>query len=352
MNRSSSLMQAAMVLNSLPKQQAAKVLSRLEPRDIATVLDAIKSLDKVSTEQRALIDSRFAEEANRYRTEESDAGGGVVNAQQSLGAALTAPKRPLEQVLEPSNPFGFLTEVTPLVRNRLLEDEHPKNIAIVLSMLPSDMASETMTTLDPVLRVSVLKRLCEIHELHDEDVAQLNFALKRRLKKLLSARQAKTDGVDIAANLLSCADVQTRESLITHMGQSDPDLADKLEQSVLSFEKLETLSNADIKTILRNVDTSSWAPALKNATMSFQVKIYSNMAARPAEILANEIADCGDVDSVVESAARQNIIQVVMRLAREGKIVQDLIGATQPEPQVMSQNATGGGQQLGSQNAA
>ena len=60
MNRSSSLMNAAVVLNSLPNQQAAKVLSRLEPSDIKTVLEAITRLDEVSHSQISTAHDRLA----------------------------------------------------------------------------------------------------------------------------------------------------------------------------------------------------------------------------------------------------------------------------------------------------
>ena len=67
MNRSSSLMHAAVVLNSLPNQQAAMVLSRLEPSDIKTVLDAITRLDDVSASQISAALDRLATEAQRWR---------------------------------------------------------------------------------------------------------------------------------------------------------------------------------------------------------------------------------------------------------------------------------------------
>ncbi|MFT5300622.1 MAG: flagellar motor switch protein FliG [Mariniblastus sp.] len=320
MNRSSSLMQAAVILNSLPKQQAAKVLSRLELGDIKTALDAVKRLDNVSALQLSQALDRLTAETQRWRDESERPNSQEFEAQQTLEQALAIPRTPLEQAVSAESPFKFLIDVIPVIRGHLLQDEHPKNIAIVLSMLPPDVASETMKGLDPALRLSVLKRICEIDELHPEEVAQLSFALKLRLKQVLNSRQTKTLGVDLAAKLLSCSDDQTQESLITHMGQTDPELAAKLQRSVFKIERLETMSSNELRTILKSVDTSSWAPALKNASSKLKSRIFDCMAAHPAELLAHEIEQMGHVEGGVEDVARQNIIQVVLRLAREGKI--------------------------------
>ena len=312
-------MQAAVVLNSLPKQQAAQVLSRLEPCDIKSVLDAVQRLDDVSADQISSSLDRLATETQRWRnkTVSSDK---IDKVQQAVEDALSMPQTELERVTEATKPFAFLVDVIPMIRLHLLQDEHPKNVAIVLSMLPPDVASTTMQGLDPALRVSVLKRVCEIEELHSEDVAQLSFALKLRLKKLLNAQQQKTVGVDLAAKMLSCTDASTQETLLAHMGQTDPDLAVKLQRSVFKIDRIETLSDDEVRTILKHVDTSSWAPALKNAASSLKSRVFACMGARPADLLAHEIEEMGHVDGSVEELARQNIIQVVLRLAREGRI--------------------------------
>lgn len=314
-------MQAAVVLNSLPKQQAALVLSRLEPSDIKTVLDAIKRLDDVSALQISSALDRLVAETKRWRSGENhELPEKLEEVRQSVDDALATPRTNLERSTESDKPFGFLIDVIPMVRLHLLEDEHPKNIAIVLSMLPPDIASTTMKGLDQALRVSVLKRVCEIEELEVEEVAELSFALRLRLKKLLNSRQRKTIGVDLAANLLSCSDEGTQNALLTFMGQTDPDLAVKLQRSVFKIERLESLAVHELRLIMRNVDTSVWAPALKNAPASLKSRIYDCMAARPAELLAHEIDQIGYVEGPIEDLARQNVVQAVLRLAREGRI--------------------------------
>jgi len=146
------------------------------------------------------------------------------------------------------------------------------------------------------------------------------YAIRMRLNKLLSSSVGRSAGLQSAANLLSCSDAATREALLTHVGQSDPDLAQTLKHSVFGIERLKTFSDLDVKTVLKNVDTSCWAPAIKNADPELIDKILSNMAESPRELLSLEIAEIGHVESAQQDEARRNIVKTVLKLAREGKV--------------------------------
>jgi len=314
-------MQAAVVLNSLPKKQAAQLLARLEPGDMKSVLDAVTRLDDVSADQINSALQKMADQSARWRTEETSSSiPELEEAKMRIDQALAIAPSRVEQSMESESPFGFLLETIPMIREHVLGDEHPKNIAIVLSTFPPAVASQTMSGLDPHLRVSVLKRMCELDELHKEEITELVFALRMRLNKLLNTRAAQSAGMTTAANLLSCSDSGTREALLAYVEQSDPDLAYKLQRSVFGIDRLSSMNEETIKTILANVDTSYWAPALKNARPELQNKILENMGSDPRELLAHEIDEIGRVDSKTEDEARKNIVQIVLRLAREGKI--------------------------------
>ena len=319
----SSLMQAAIVVSSLPKQQAAKLLLRLKPDALKQVLDAVTRLDKLTADEISAALDRLSAEAERWALPiDTGEGKKYAEAKRQLAVALSDPQKGFltGHTNEEQGPFAFLVETIPAIRNHLLTEEHPRNIAIVLSTLPPELASEVMKSLEESQRVSVLKRLCEIDEISEEEVVELSFALKLGLKKLLNARQSQAAGLKVASSLLSCSDEETRESLLTHFSQEEPELASKLQRSVFKIDRLLAMDSATIKTILKNVDTSAWAPALKNAPAELQSKILDCMSERPAEFLAHEISEIGYVGSSVEDLARQSIIQVVMRLAREGKI--------------------------------
>jgi len=322
MNHSNnSLTRAAIVLSRLSDKQAAQILAKLKAGDMQSVLGAAKVLDDVSPEQVTDSLREFRSEFNSLSPKTEDTpqkrdseSSELVQAKLQIEKALSSRPSEISRSGESSRPFDFLLETHAVLRTHLLSDEHPKNIAIVLSMFTPDAASATMSGLDANLRISVLKRMCELDEIHDDDVIELSYAIRMRFNKLLNSSAGRLAGLKSAANLLSCSDAATREALLTHVGQSDPDLARMLKHSVFGIKRLEAFSNLDVKTVLKNVDTSCWAPAIKNAGPELIDKILSNMAESPRELLSLEIAEIGHVESTRQDEARRNIVKTVLKI--------------------------------------
>ncbi len=317
MNTQSSLHQAAMILKSLPKRQAAAILSRLRAADMKQVLEAVNLLDQVTGEQLNESLERLNQEARRWTSTPAENREAVEHLRQITQSNAVA--RPPEHKT-PSHysrhPFGFLIETLPMIRDQVLLDEHPKNIAIVLSSLPPDVASSCLKSLEPIVRVSVLKRLCELDELDKEEVNQLSYALKLRHQKLYNRNPLGSPGLKTAAAMLSCTDPDTQATLVAMLEQSDPELADELQKSLVTLENLLNFEDGLLKELLNQVDTSFWAPALKKASNAVQQKVLRNMAERPAQLLCQQMADLGDVDPRVERFARQQIINQAVLLSR------------------------------------
>ena len=202
----------------------------------------------------------------------------------------------------------------------MLEDEHPKCIALVVAQLHPQIAAEVVHSLEPIQRIAVLRRLCEQQEPATEEIAQLGYALKLRLNKIQGQTAYGRSGVNLAADLLSVADARTQQEVLDYMKQQDPDLAKQLEHSVFAFSDIAKLSNEEIKALLKSADTSLWAPALKQASLETRRKILDNMAERAAQLLSQEIANIGPVDQHIANRAQQQIINLIVRMRRNGSI--------------------------------
>jgi len=307
----SSLHQAAVILKSLPKKQAAKILSRLEAEDIKAIFDALDKVDGFSTAEIRMALNKLAAETGQSQFHGEDRELGQFSDQlKTISPAL--PK-----ISESSyRPFAFIVDLTPEIRQKLVQDEHPKNIAMVLGDLSPEISAEIIGQLEPAIRVSVLRRLCDPASNTQEERAQLSYALKLRLKKLVNKNQYRKSGVEIVADLLSCADPDTQREVFAHLSQKDPELAEKIEQSVFVFSDIESMSDAEIKILLRRADTSIWAPALKRSSLATRTKILSNMAERAAKLLSEEISTIGLVDEHIADRAQQQIVNLILRIRR------------------------------------
>ncbi len=319
MSLSSSLTRAAVVVNRLSTDYAARVLSRLEPEDIKSVLAAISQLKKSTPlEVRDSIE-RFATETGiEINRRIHVSGSGLTNLDSRESDVLSY--RSVSTTCESELPFSFLNTVDHETKLQLLEDEHPRNIALVLSCVEPDAASNLISTLDPVLRVSVLKRICELEELDPEEIAYLGFELKSRLDKLTGLEQESALGIDVASRVLSGVDETVQYSLLAEIDQADPDMARFLKSSVVVFEDLERLDSDGLKLVLSKLDTSVLAPALKHASSSLQIRVFDVLAEKPTELLALEMDEMAPVDQSSQQSARKAVIKAMLDLSLAGRI--------------------------------
>lgn len=91
--------------------------------------------------------------------------------------------------------------------------------------------------------------------------------------------------------------------------------AEQTNGSLAGMKRFATLTDDQIKAVLKHSDTSFWAPALKNAPASIQQKIMSCMAPAAVGLLKIEIDKLGDVNQRDEKLARERIIHTAFRLA-------------------------------------
>ena len=280
-------MQAAMVIQSLPPAQASQVLSRLDSRDIKAVIDAVSRLESPCREDLNASVQRLLNEAKlANRTHPENELSTLGNSTPVFGSSSINDAN--------DTPFRFLIDTALELRCQVLRDEHPRNIAIALSFLPPRIASETMKEVgDWNLRISVLKRMCELTELDDLEVEPLSMSLKRRLNRVIQAREKASNGVGKAVKMLSCSDRLSREVTLERFEQIDPDLATTIKRSVVGFERLESLDDSEMLTLLRHVDTTHWAPALKNASTSLVARVMKPMASSVVAFLQREIDELG-----------------------------------------------------------
>ena len=86
------------------------------------------------------------------------------------------------------------------------------------------------------------------------------------------------------------------------------------------FEDMSKFTDKDIQAVLKNVETSQWALALKGASEELTQKILGNMSERAADTLKEEIGYLGSVKRSVVENKQQEIVDIIRRLEDEGVV--------------------------------
>jgi flagellar motor switch protein FliG len=323
-----SIKEAAIILKSLPQEHAERVLARLDrdsQRRLHSTMAQSKTIsahDVSLAADQLLADSgtEFVVDQDKAEDKKKKRWRGAYERRKVDRRAGVRSGQPDRRKRADSKPFDFLERLDDDLVVRLLEVEHPINIAQVILTLDPAFASMIMRGLDLPLRISVMRRLCEVEEIDQVKLMELRYELKMRANKVNMIESYTRKGVDVASDLLSLADERTQKSLIAYMNQTDPDLKEYLEMRTISIQDIAKLTDTETKVLLQRVDTSAWAPALRAATLSVQQKVIKNMVPAAGEILSSEMAEFDPLDEPKIQDATFAVIRAILDLRKRGRI--------------------------------
>src|SRR5690606_41331061 len=98
----------------------------------------------------------------------------------------------------------------------------------------------------------------------------------------MSQQFEKAGGVPSVAEILNVTDRTTERNLLENLAQEDPDLVEEIRRLMFVFDDLMKLSDKDMQTVLKNVETAQWAMALKKSSEELKNKVFGNLSIRAA----------------------------------------------------------------------
>lgn len=311
---------AAILLTSLPQDQAAMLLAKLTPKQVETVSVEIAKLGVVTGEEQDQVIQEFAN-ANPATLAVGVGGLNVAKSllEQALGKNASATLDSVRQSLE-ALPFGFLQKVDAQNLLTFIIDEHPQTIALILSHMSPQQAAQVLAGLPAERQLSVIRRIANMGQTSPEIIQEVEKGLETRMASVMSQQFENAGGVEAVAEILNVVDRATERSLLENLAQEDPELVEEIRRLMFVFEDITKFSDRDIQTILKNVESSQWAMALKGATDELKQKILGNMSKRAAALLLEEMEYLGPVRASAVEQVQQQIVDIIRRLEDMGEI--------------------------------
>jgi flagellar motor switch protein FliG len=311
---------AAILLMSLPMDQAAQLLSKLDPKQVELVSIEIAKLGFVHGEEQEQIIQEFAR-ANPNAMAGGKGGLEVAKSlvEQALGKAASATLETVRHSIE-ALPFGFLQKVDSQNLLTFITDEHPQTIALILSHLPPSQAADIISGLPPDRQLSVIRRVAMMGQTSPEIISEVETGLEHRMASVMSQQFEKAGGVPCVAEILNVIDRATERNLLENLAQDDPELVEEIRRLMFVFEDIAKFSDRDIQTVLKNVESSQWATALKGASEELKEKILKNMSKRAQDLLLEEMDYLGPVRASSVEQVQQQIVDTIRRLEDMGEV--------------------------------
>ncbi len=316
-----SIRKSAILLLSLEKPLAKEVIAQM-PREIVekVTLQIAKLKNVTREEQEKVLDEYYS--AVRERTPMEQGGMATVDellkdSMGEIGGAI------LENVRQSMNsvPFGFLHKVGADNLLTFIVEEHPQTIALIMSHLPPSQAAEVLSGLPANKQLDVIRRIANMEQTSPEVIEDVEKSLEVRMLSTINQQLEKAGGVPIVAEILNLTDRMTNRGILENLEEEDNDLADEIRRLMFVFDDLLKLDNKAIQSLLKEVDNSQWALALKGASEEIREKILSNLSQRAADMLREEMEFLGAVRVSDVEAMQSQIVDAVRRLEDSGEIV-------------------------------
>ncbi|MET0859804.1 MAG: flagellar motor switch protein FliG [Microbacterium sp.] len=314
----------AVVLMNMERQQAALVMKQFtdaEAEEIAAEIVRMRRVESHVAEQALTEFHELTLEDRLNSRGGSDVAAGLLEASFGSERATGVMNRVTASMAGRS--FEFLNTAEPSQIISLVEGELPQTIALVLAHLRPALASATMAGLADGLRTDVAECIAAMGPASPEAVRTVAGALRVRSGGVVSAGGPSDvlGGVRPLLDIINQSDVATERALLAGLEERDPDLAEEIRALMVTFADIVKLEQRDVQQVLRGIDPSSLALALKGATVPVIETIRANLSERNRELLDDEISNMGPVRVSQVDDARAEIVRAIRDMEADGRIV-------------------------------
>lgn len=311
----------AVLLMSIGVDAAAQIFRSLNEVEMEEVTNTITETSSVPERVRQEVLAEFTQQMRAT----GGAMGGLDVARNLVSKSLTPDKanellKSLDAAQNRSEYFNFLMGIeTPKVVSTL-QLEHPQTVALVLAHLPAPRASEIFGALPAGLQVEVSERLANMTPVSSTIVKRIEQALQKQFANVAQGKQRAISGVKLVVGLLNKTGPDISKKVLDGLNDRNPKLAEEVRKLLLIFEDLQKLPDMSIQAILREVDMSVMALALKGGSPEIKDLFLRNMSKRAAERLMEEMDLLGPKPKSEVSEARDQVVAIARKLEEEGKI--------------------------------
>jgi flagellar motor switch protein FliG len=294
----------------------------LNEDEISQMTLSITTTRRVEPEVRDDIIDEFYEMclAQKFITE-----GGIDYAREILERAVGVEKaNELIHKLSSSlqvRPFDFIRRADSSQILNVIHNEHPQTIALVLSYIDPKQSAEVLASLPPERQSDIVGRIAHMGSTSPEYVHEAERILERKITSMGYTDQVAVGGIDAIVSVINSLDRSTEKRILESLDLHDSELAEEIRKRLFVFEDIAKLTNQVVQRILKEVNNSDLAIALKMSTEEVKKVIFSNISKRLQDMLQDDMDVMGPVRVRDVEEAQQRIVSAIRRLEDAGEIM-------------------------------
>jgi flagellar motor switch protein FliG len=311
---------AAVLLLALGPDHGAPIWADLDEMEIKLLSRAMVRLGPITQE---MLDNLLADFVTSVSANGSISGNSDTTERLLLSFL---PHERVEVIMEEirgpagRNMWEKLSNVQEDILANYLKNEYPQTIAVVLSKISTDHASKVLAVLPEELALDVVQRMLGLDPVQKEILEKIENTLRTEFMSTLSHTQRR-DSHEQMADIFNSFDRQTEARFMTSLEEADRESSERIKALMFTFEDLTRLESSAIQTLLQALDKKELALALKGANDAAKDFFFSNMSARAAKNLREDMDSMGPVRLKDVDEAQGKMVATAKDLSARGEIV-------------------------------
>ena len=322
LSQMSGVQRAAVLMLLLGEQQAAEIIRFLNPKEVQALGGAMMSVADLSQEAvNAVLDEFVA----------------TIKKQTNLGLGTTDyVEKVFKRALGDDKAASVLGRIMPGQGSKGLEilnwmdarsiaemirGEHPQVTAIILSVLEHSVAADVLNFLPSETRAEIIQRVANLETVQPSAMEELEAIMKKQFSNNSSAKSSSFGGLKAAAKIMNFTKTELEASVMGGLSELDPDLMQKIQDNMFTFENLTGVDNRGIQVLMRNVEPDLLMIGLKGASEVVKDKFFGNMSERARGMFRDDMEAKGPLRIADVEDAQKTIMRIARKLSDAGDLV-------------------------------
>jgi flagellar motor switch protein FliG len=317
-----STQRAAVLMLLLGEDQAADIIKYLSPKEVQALGAAMVQVADFSQEAVNVVLDEFVE---HLKKQNNVSIGGPDYVERVLRRALGDDKAAsvLGRIMPGQGTKGL--DILSWMDARGIADmvrgEHPQVVAIILSLLESEVAADVLSYLPPDVRPEVIQRVASLDTVQPSAMAELEAIMKQQFSKSASAQSSSFGGIGAAAKIMNNTKTALEASIMNGLNEIDPELMLKIQDNMFTFENLVSVDNKGIQVLMRAVEPDMLMMALKNCSEDTANRFFDNMSERARSMFKDDMEAKGPQRMTDVEDAQKKIMRMARKLSDSGELI-------------------------------
>ncbi len=313
---------AAAVIVSLGADKASGLYQFMEPEEIEALTLEVARLGMLDSEQTEAVLTEFYQNC---MTSKAVTEGGLEYARTVLEKAFgnQTALALLEKVTKSlkNREFAFLDKADVKSLFSALQNERPQTVALVLTYVDPDKAAGVIEQLEPRRQIRVVEAIATMESASPAAIKTIEAEMERKFSSIITQSNVKVGGIDYVAGIMNNLDRSSEKSIFDGLSAHNSELADEIRKRMFVFEDIITMDDRSVQRFVRDCDPRDLVLALKTANADVANKLFTNMSARMAESIRDDLEVTTNVRMKDVEDAQQRIVGVIRDLEERNEII-------------------------------